>query len=228
MDPWSHETPILLILPPEARVEAELPRLLAAPGIRHLAFPPLWALDRTGVDLPAALPDCRTLTLETLEDALGTLIRLCDATALDGLVRRMWQQVDERVRQHYLDLGVGAAMASLLKVGVNTRAKEPPPSFIRDRIAENGFEIQYRLAAEAGDATDDEATFDWTAPPHEGTLTVYPFDPAGSATRSEMGVEAGSGTVLEIFAYHDGRGRHRDYWQGVAAAEGWTLFDQQS
>ena len=221
MDAWSHETPILLILPAEARVEAELPRLLAEEGIRHVAFPPLWALDRTGVDLPAALPGCRAITLETLEDALGTLIRLCDDVQLDTLVRRMWQEVDERVRQHYLGLGVGAAMASLLKVGVNTREKDPPPSFIRDRIAENGFEMQYRLVP-------GDEPFDWTAPPHEGTLTVYPFDPAGAATREESGVAAGSGTVLEIFAYNDGRERHRAYWQGIADAKGWTLYDGES
>ena len=227
MDPWSHETPILLILPADAPVEAELPRLLGEAGIRHVAFPPLWVLDRVGVDLPAALPEVRQVTLDTLEDVLGTLIRLCDDTQLDQLVRRMWQSVDERVRQHYLGLGVGAAMASLLKVGVDTRAKEPPPAFVRDRIAESGFEVQYRLAPE-GEIPDEVGDFDWTAPPHEGSIAVYPFDPAGAATRAEAGIEAGSGAVLEIFAYEAGRTRHRTYWQGVADARGWTLVDRRA
>lgn len=218
MDAWSHETPILLILPADLRVEAELPGLLGDPAIRHAAFPPIWALDRAGVDLPGALPGCRTIGLETLEEALGTLIRLCDDTQLQTLVRKTWQEVDERVRQHYLELGVGAAMASLLKVGVNTRAKEPPPSFVRDRIAENGFAIQYRLAP------DDDPT-DWRAPAHEGSLTIYPFDPAGAASREEAGAPAGSGAVLEIFAYNDGRARHRAHWQAIATAKGWTLLD---
>ena len=218
MDPWSHETPILLILPAEARVEAELPGLLGVDGIRHVAFPPLWALDRAGVDLPGALPNVRTVDLGSVEEVLGTLIRLCDDAQLAALVRRMWLEVDERVRQHYLGLGIGEAMASLLKVGRNTKAEPPPPSFTRDRIAENGFEIQYRLAP-----GDDD--FDWTAPPHEGTLSVYPFDPAGAATREESGVPAGSGTVIEIFAYEVGRERHREFWQAVANERGWTLYD---
>lgn len=218
MDAWSHETPILLILPADLRVETELPGLLADPGIRHVAFPPLWALDKAGVDLPGALPEVRTIDLASLEEVLGTLIRLCDDVLLDVLVRRLWQQVDERVRQHYLEMGVGAAMASLLRVGRNTKAEPPPPSFVRDRIAENGFEVQYRLPPE-GDAVD------WTAPAHEGTLTVYPFDPAGAATREEAGVPAGSGTVIEIFAYDTGRERHRTHWQRVADARGWTLYD---
>ena len=111
-----------------------------------------------------------------------------------------------------------AALASLLKIGRNTKAEPPPPSFVRDRIAENGFEVQYRFPPDGDD-------FDWTAPPHEGTLTVYPFDPAGAATREEAGVPAGSGTVIEIFAYNDGRERHRVHWQRVADARGWTLYD---
>lgn len=218
MDAWSHETPILLILPPEARVEAELPRLLADPAIRHVAWPPLWVLDRAGVDLPAALPEVRAVGADTVEEVLGTLCRLCDAAQLDALVKKTWLEVDERVRHHYLDLGVGAAFASLMKVGRNTKAAEPPPLFVRDRIAENVFAVQYRLAAPAGG-------FDWTAPAHEGTLAVYPFDPAGAATREESGIAAGSGTVIEVFAYDAGRAQHREHWQRVADAHGWTLHD---
>jgi len=218
MEPWSHEEPMLLVLPPELRVEAELPRLLAAPAIRHVALPPLWALDKAGVDLPAVLPDCKAATVETLEDVLGTLIRLCDREALDSLVRRTWATVEERVRQHYLQLGVGATVAGIFKVGPRTRDREPPPDFVRDRVVENGYEVQYRFAAE------DEAV-DWTAPAHEGTLTLYPFDPADAASRAEAGVAPGSGAVFEIFAYETGRARHRAYWQGVAQENGWQLAD---
>ncbi len=217
MDAWSHEQPILLILPAEVPVESALPRLLADEGIQHVAFPPLWALDRAGVDLAAALPGRRSVDLESLEDVLGTLIRLCDREQLDRLVAETWAQVDERVRQHYLDLGVGAAFATIFKLGPRTKDREAPPSFVRDRIAECGFEIQYRLPAD-GD-------FEWTAPAQEGTLTVYPFDPAGAASREEAGAEPGSGAAIEIFAYESGRARHRDYWLGVAEREGWTLVD---
>jgi hypothetical protein len=221
MDPWSHEQPMLLVLPADLRVEAVLPTLLADPGIRHYALPPLWALDRTGLDLAAALPNCRSVTLESMEEVLGSLIRLCDGEQLDVLVRSTWASVDERVRQYYLELGVAAAMAGIFKVGPRTLEREPPASFVRDRIAEHGFEVQYRLEAEG-------RTEDWTAPPHEGTLTVYPFDPAATASRAEAGVEPGSGAVLEVFAYASGRDRHRAFWQTVAEREGWQLVDPQA
>lgn len=220
MEPWSHEQPLLLVLPADAIVEAALPELLAEPAIRHVALPPLWSLDKAGVDLPAALPSCKAATLETLEDVLGTLIRLCDAALLGELVQRTWLAAEERVRQHYLQMGVGQTMATIFKVGPKTRDREPPPEFVRDRIIENGYEIQYRLAPE-GDVPD------WRAPPHEGTLTVYPFDPAAAASRREAGVEPGSGAVLEIFAYEAGRDRQRDYWQGVAHARGWQLAESR-
>ncbi len=218
MEPWSHEQPLLLVLPADVAVEAALPELLTAPEILHLALPPLWALDKAGVDLPAALPDCKGATLDTLEDVLGTLLRLCDDALLRQLVQRTWLTAEERVRQHYLQLGVGQTMAMIFKAGPKTRDREPPAEFIRDRIIENGYEIQYRLAPE-GDVPD------WRAPPHEGTLTIYPFDPAAAASRKEAGVGPGSGAVLEIFAYEAGRDRHRDYWRRVASARGWQLAE---
>jgi hypothetical protein len=209
---------MLLVLPPEVRVEAVLPGLLADPAIRHYALPPLWALDGAGVDLPAAMPACRSVTLETLEDVVGTLVRLCDEAQLDRLVRRVWGEVDERVRQYYLQLGIGRTLATIFKAAPATVQREPPESFRRDRIHENAFEIQYRLAqvGEAGDAR---------APAHEGSLVLYPFDPSDLAGRSEHGAEPGAGAVLEVFAYASGRAQHRQHWQMVAARERWQLVD---
>ena len=100
MDPFSHEQPILLVLPPEDRVEAVLPQILADPEIHHVAYPAAWVLDKAGIDLPAAAPELRTINIETLERAVGALLRLCDEAQLDGLVDRTWREVDERVRQH--------------------------------------------------------------------------------------------------------------------------------
>ncbi|MDA1194706.1 MAG: hypothetical protein O2894_05935 [Planctomycetota bacterium] len=214
----SHEQPFFLVLPAGARVEAELPRLVADPAIRHHALPALWALDRAGVDLPRALPECHALTLGSLEEVLGTLIRLCDVDALDRLVRATWAEADERVRHHYLSLGVTATMAMAFRMGTPTIEREPPATFVRDRIIECSFEVQYRLERER------EPT-DWRAPAHEGSLSVQPFDIAGRAPRLEAGIEPGQGPLIEIFAYEQGRERHRAHWQAVADARGWTLVD---
>lgn len=218
MDSYSHEVPILLALPPEVRVEADLPRLLDDPGLRHYALPPLWALDAAGVDLPAALPRCRCVTRETLEEVVGTLLRLCDHACLEALVRRTWLEVDEHVRQHYLELGIAQAMAAIFRVTPRSTQREPPEAFRRDRIHEHGFEIQYRLAA-------GEEAVDPRAPSHEGSLVLYPFDPANFEARREYGLGAGSGAVLEVFAYAGGRARHRAWWQAVGAREGWQVVD---
>lgn len=212
---------MLLVLPARERVEVALGRLLADPGLCHYALPPLWVLDGAGVDLPAALPTCRAVTLETLEDVLGTLLRLCDAALLDQLVRRMWVEVDERVRQYYLEMGIGQTLATIFKAAPRALDRAPPASFRRDRIHEHAFEVQYRLVPE-GPADD------LRAPPHEGSWVVYPFDPVNAAAREEHGLEPGSGAVVEIFAYESGRARHRAYWQGVAARERWTFVDPRS
>lgn len=218
MNAFSHEQPFLLVLPPEEPVEAAVPRALSEPGIRHLAFPAPWALDKAGIDLPAAAPDLRSITLETIGPAIRALLRLCGPEALDALVRRAWAEADERVRQHYLELSIGQTFGQIFKVRPASGALPPPPAFRRDRIHENGLEIQYRLApgGEAGTRT---------APPEEGSLVLYPFDPANEEARSESALGPGSGAVLEIFAYESGRAQHLAFWEGLAARQGWHVVD---
>jgi len=218
MDAFSHEQPILLVLPPGESIAEVLPRILADGEIRHLAFPPPWCLDKAGIDLPAAAPGLRTIDLDSLETALRTLLRLCDQAELDALVARTWAEVDERVRQHYLSLGIGRTFAQIFKLAPRSEDVAPPASFRRDRVHENGFDVQYRLVR-------DDAPRDLRAPPEEGSLVLYPFDPANEEARREAGLEEGTGTVLEIFAYEWGRERHLAYWQGVAARSGWQAID---
>ena len=206
------------MLPPSSRVEQVLPRLLADPEIRHIAFPPVWVLDKAGIDLPAAAPELRTITLDSLTQALETLLRLCDESRLDRLVSQTWQEVDERVRQHYLGLSVAQSFAQIFKVGPPSGQRPPPPAFRRDRIHENGFEVQYRLAPEEG-------ARDLRAPPEEGSITLYPFDPSNQEARREAGLDPEDGAVLEIFAYESGRSRHRVFWEGAAARQGGRLAD---
>ncbi len=221
MDPFSHEQPILLILPAELRVEAVLPRLLAEPELRHVALPPLWCLDKTGIDLVDALPAVRSVTLETLEEVLGTLIRLCDEQELNTIVRRAWAEVDERVRQHYLQTSIGQTFAMIFKLAPRSLEQAPPPEFRRDRIHENGFQVEYRLARADGDR-------DFRAPEEEGSITIYPFDPANEEARTEAGLGAGSGAVLEIFPYESGRARHLEIWEAIATRHGARVTDSRA
>ena len=220
MDPFSHEQPLLLVLPAAARVEAVLPGMLAEPEIRHFTLPPLWCLDKAGIDLAAVLPQVRTVSLESLAEVLGTLIRLCDPQELDGLVRREWFAVDERVRQYYLDASIGRTLAMIFRFAPRSLDQAPPPAFRRDRIHENGFQVEYRLARV-------HAERDFRAPEEEGSIVVYPFDPANEEARTEAQLGAGSGAVLEIFPYETGRERHRDAWAAIAGRHGGRVVDSR-
>jgi hypothetical protein len=215
---FSHEDPILLVLPDREPLASALPAVLDHPDLRHHALPPLWAFDRAGIDLPAALAGCRSLTRDTLEEVVEALLRLCDAEHLDGLVRRAWADVDERVRQHYLSLSIGQTFATIFKVAPATLERPIPDAFREDRIHENGFEIQYRLAPE----TDVP---DFRAPEHEGSLVFYPFDPANEAARREAGLGPGTGAVIEAFAYEPARARHREFLEAVAREHGWQVVE---
>jgi len=210
VDAFSHEQPLLLVLPAHRRIEAVLPRMLAEPEIQHVAFPPLWSLDKAGLDLAGALPRVRAITLDTLEEVLGTAIRLAGPQELTNLVRRAWADVDERVRQYYLQAGIGQTFAMIFRMAPRSLALEPPPAFRRDRIHENGFQVEYRLRRLPGER-------DLRAPEEEGSIVIYPFDPANEEARTEAGLEAGSGAVLEIFPYESGRARHRETWSVLAA-----------
>jgi hypothetical protein len=213
----SHEDPILLVLPAGQPVGGCIARLLDEPEIRHFALPPLWALDAAGVDLPAALPRVRSVERANLEVVVETLIRLCDAHTLDRLVERTWREVDERVRQHHLDMSIGQTFATIFRMAPPTTGREPPPAFREDRIHESGWEVQYRLAA--------TAESDVHAPEHEGSLIFYPFDPANAAARREADLGDGGGAVLEAFAYESARATHRAFLEGVAARHGWQAVE---
>lgn len=218
MNALSHEDPILLVLPPHQSASSALDALLDDPRLRQHALPPLWALDRAGLDLPAALPGCRSLTRDTLAEVVETLLRLCDGERLESLVQRSWAEADERVRQHYLSLSVGQTFATIFKVAPATLQRPVPERFREDRIHENGFEIQYRLAPEGESG-------DFRAPLHEGSVVLYPFDPANAAARAEAGLEPGTGVVLEVFVYEPARGRHRRFLEQVSASQGWRVVD---
>ncbi len=67
----------------------------------------------------------------------------------------------------------------------------------------------------------------WRAPEEEVSIVVYPFDPPNEEARSEAGLDAGSGTVLEIFPYESGRSRHRETWDVLAARFGGRVEDSR-
>ncbi len=215
---FSHEEPILLVLPADRPLAEALPAFLDHPDVRHYALPPLWCLDPAGIDLPAALPQVRTITRDNVGEVVETLQRLCTPEHLDGLVLRAWREADERVRQHHLGLTIGQTFATIFKMRRATIDQSAPESFRRDRIHENGFEIQYRLVA--SDAVDD-----FRAPEQEGSLMCYPFDPANAEAREEHGLGEGDGAVLEAFAYERGREQHRAFLEGLAAQQGWRVID---
>ena len=214
----SHETPILLLLPDGASVPDALRALLDDPEVRHVSYPPLWCLDEAGIDLPAALPQVRSISPTTLHDVFDALKRLCTEEALENLVRRQWRAIDERVRDFYLRRSTLQTVAAILKMGTPSIHRDPPAAFRRDRIYEQGLSIEYRLSA--------GGPFDPHAPAQEGTVTARPFDPQGVVVRAEAGLSEGQGPVLELFAYDTGRARHRALAQRVARAHpGWQVFD---
>lgn len=218
----SHETPVLVLLPPLTPVEAGIRALLADDEVRHVHYPPLWCLDAAGINLAAALPRVKSIDAESLGTVLEALHRICDETALDQLVARSWQAVDERVRDYYLRRSTLKTMASIFRMGTPSRQQAAPASFRNDRIYENGFSIEYRLAA-------GEGALDPRAPAEEGTLAYHPFDPTGAVARAEAGISTGSGPALELFAYAAGRPRHRAFAERVARQHaGWTVFEPEA
>lgn len=214
----SHEIPIYVELPVGADTGAEIVRFLDDPRVRHYALPPMWQFERVGFDMGSAMPEVASLTRENLPRFLEDLTLLCDAQALDRFVHRLWHDVEESVRDHYLQRGTLETMASIFKMGPKSTQLAPPPQFRIDRIHDNGFEVQYRLAPDAAVSEAGET-------PEEGSLMYYPFDPANAAGRSEGGVGEGSGAVIEAFAYDVARDQHRDLLTSVGAGAGWRVVD---
>lgn len=208
----SHEVPILLVLPSRASVGTAMREILADRDVRQIAWPPLWSFEDAGIDLCNASPNIRSLDFDALDEVVGALGRACDQAALARLVARRWREVEERVRDWYLQRGVMRTMAGAFRMGPPTVSLPPPPAFVRDRIFEHPLRIEYRLLREG------ESTPPRLAPAEEATLVWHPFDPSGHASRLEHGLEPGDGPLLECFAYQAGRARHRVLFDRVAAA----------
>jgi hypothetical protein len=214
----SHETPLYLVVPASTSAGDAMRLLLSSrPVLRHW-MPPLWCLDRAGIDLPAALPDVTSITLGTLPQVVDTLIRLATRSALDDLVLRMWPGVDEQVRRYYLRRGLGQTLATIFRMAPRSHEVAPPPAFRQDRIAENGFQVEYRIAPSPGERNV-------LAPTEEATVVLYPFDPGNEAARREIGLGPGAETVLEVFAYAEGRARHRAVLEEIARPVPWRVID---
>ena len=173
----THEDPLLVLLPPGTDPGAEIRAFLEHPLVGHFVLPPMWALDRADVDLPDALPQVPTVTADNLSEVLDTLTRICDEAALDRLVQATWRRVDEMVRDFYLKRSTLQTFAAIFKLSAKSIDREPPAQFRTDRIHDHGFETQYRLA----DRGDLEGSF--LAPPEEGSLVYYPFDPENAGAR---------------------------------------------
>ena len=214
----SHEEPLYVVLPVGMRAADALGRFLDDARVRHYQFPPIWAFERSGLDLPSAMPDVPCVTRDNLEDFLRDLTLLCDGAALDRLVTRTWLSVDEAVRDHYLQRSTLQTFAAIFRVGPRSNEQAPPPAFRADRIHDHGFEVQYRLAPDRGPSTP-------RAPREEGSLIYYPFDPANASGRAEAGLDEGDAVVLEAFAYEEGREQHRDVLEAMGRDIGWELVD---
>ena len=219
----SHESPLLLLLSAGTSLAAGLEAVLRHPDVRHVAWPAPWCLDEHGIDLPAALPDVRTVDATTLPRVVETLAALASPEVLAAWAARRWQEVDGRVRDHYLQRGPLAALVGAFRRGPDPRQVPPPEAFRRDRVLEASVPIAYRLARAAGDGLDVRA------PAEEATISFHPFDVHGRIARAEAGLPAGDGVVLEVFAYERGRGRHRALLDAVAAAHtGWRVQDPRA
>jgi hypothetical protein len=214
----SHESPILVVLKHGERPGEALRTLLAHPVIAHHVLPPMWALEREGIDLVGALPEVRSVTLETLPRVTEALVRLATPEVLDGVVERMWGAVDEQVRLYYLKRPLGATLAAMFRFGPKAVEVAPPPQFREDRIHDASFEIQYRIERAGG-------PHDPLAPEEEASVVLYPFDPANASARREASLGEGTETVLEVFAYESSRARHREALDSVARTTGWRIVD---
>lgn len=209
-DTLPHERPDHIVLPRGIDLAGALVRATRHADVHAWALPPLWFLERAGVDLPAALPEVRVLTPDTLGAVLAALGRLCTPAALGALAERVWREADERVRQHFLQQGALTILKGIFRLGPKGKDLPPPADFVRERVYEHRLELQYRLAPQGPRA-------DLPAPPEEGSLIVYPFDLAGDLGAAELGLGAEHGPLIECFAYGWQHQRHRAFWEGLAS-----------
>jgi len=216
--PFEHERALLLVLRErDAPADAFL-ALLDHPDVRLHQWPAPWTFERAGIDLAAAVPDLETITRERLPQVLEVLTRLHTKEALDTIVANAWRSAGEPVRAFFLKRPVLATFASTVRLAPRSVELPPPPDFVTGQIFMHRFEMEYRLRP--GDEPQDPA-----APPEEGSLVYYPFDPADAAARREAGLPEGRAPILEAFAYAAGRARHRRVLEDVAHGRGWKVVD---
>jgi hypothetical protein len=215
-DPFGHERPVLLVLKEGESPAEGFRAFVGHPEVVAWSWPSLWSLEAAGADLAGALHDVREVALANLDRVLAALVARCDRAALERLVAETWAQADERVRAFFLRRGAIQVMASAFRLAPRSAEFPPPPAFVADRVHEHAFTMEYRLRREAG-------AREAVAPPEEGTLAFYPFDPADAAGRREAALDGGAAPVLELFAYDAGRARHRRVLEDVAARRGWRV-----
>ncbi len=217
--PEEHERALVLALGSDAHPADAFEALLAHPDVRAWNFPAPWAFERTGLDLLEVRPSLGSIRREDLRGVLGALVQLATPEALASLARREWRAVPEPVRQFHLQRPMASVMASILKVAPRSADLEPPPSFAQTQVYLARFEMEYRL-----DRSPDEPR-EPAAPPEEGSLVFYPFDPSNRVVREDLDLGEGPGPVLEAFAYAPGRARHRRVLEEVATSRGWRVAD---
>ena len=213
----SHERPILLLVNSPADVAGVMARFLQQDEVRYVQLPSPWVLEEAGVGPEAMLGSARSLSLDALGDVVDGLRRVCDSNQLEQACRLMWPRLPEAVRDYYLERGTLKTMAAIFKLAPASKQVAPPASFHADRAKAWALPFEYRLARE-GEAIPG-------APAEEATLTWYPFDPTNAAARADASLDAGSETILEVFAYESGRARHRALVQAFAAREGLRMID---
>ncbi len=212
-----HERPLTLLLPPGLGTGEALRRALARPEIAGYHLPAPWFLEAQGLPTPPALAGLRALTPERLPQALAALESALTPERLAAHAASYWLEVDEQVRQHFLRRGALATLAGIFRVGPRSIDLEPPPEFVEERVHACRLEVVYRLAADRGGER-------FPAPPEEGSLVAYPFDPHGRIARRGTEFEGEDGGALEVFAYVWQHGRHRTLWSAVAEELGARLL----
>jgi hypothetical protein len=221
MDGASQEVPLLVVVPAAVPAGAALRTLLERPEVRHHALPAPWALEPMGLDLTRILPAVASITLDEVEDAVQALFEAATPERLDAHATSLWREADEQVRLHHLRPGLGGTLRSMLRMSPRSARIAPPASFVQEIVHAAAFEAQYRLARTDGSR-------DVRAPAEEASILLYPFDPRNEGARREVGLGAGAETILEVFAYEDGRERHRDFLRAAASSEGWRVIDAAS
>jgi hypothetical protein len=175
-------------------------------------MPALWALDRTGIDLPAELPDVTSITLGTLPRVVETLLALATPEALERHAADVWRRAEEQVRTFYLRPGLRGTLATMFRLAPRSSAQAPPERFVEDRVHDASFEVAYRIEPVAGPTN-------LLAPGEEASVVLYPFHPALRAS------PPAGGSFLEVFAYDEARDRHRSVVETIARENGWRVED---